>query len=112
MSPKEIQHVKDLLHWFTEEEPSVYFRLNEEEIRFLKEVYLIPWQESNYDNSFLNWNLNTKHIELNYLLKCFHGQHGFIKSQEAFDYISAIQPDLLEFHQNLTEEDILCGPLK
>jgi hypothetical protein len=97
------------LEWLTSNQPSTYFRLNEEEINFFKKNYMDPWRKKDYDETFLDWNLNSPYIELNYLLNCFHGEHGFIKSQDAFEYICKIYPDLFEFHQKISKENMLCG---
>ena len=109
MSPEDILHVKNLISWLTTEEPSVYFRLNEEEVLYLKENYITPWEKANYDDSFTNWESNSPYNELNYLIKCFRGEHGFVKSQDAFDYMCRCHPPLLDFHQELARENILCG---
>ena len=110
MSPEQILHVKNLMNWLMNDQPSVYFRLNEEEISYLKENYILPWEETDYDDSFLDWEDNSPYNELNYLINCFHGEHGFVKSQDAFDYMCRCHPPLLDFHQELARKNILCGP--
>lgn len=112
MSEQDLVEAQKFLKWLTSDQPSTYFRLNEKEIEYFKENYMIPWQEKDYDDSFLDWELSTPYLELNYLLQCFHGQHGFIKSQDAFEYICKIHPHLLDFHQKMAKENILCGHLK
>lgn len=112
MSEQDLIQAQIFLKWLISDQPSIYFRLNQKEIEFFKENYIIPWQEKNYDDSFFDWDLATPYLELNYLLQCFHGQHGFIKSQDAFEYVCKIHPHLLDFHQEMAKENILCGPSK
>lgn len=112
MSEQDLIEAQKFLKWLTSDQPSTYFRLNEKEIEYFKENYIIPWQEKDYDDSFFDWDLSTPYLELNYLLQCFHGQHGFMKSQDAFEYICKIHPHLLDFHQEIARENILCGPSK
>lgn len=110
ISNEDLLEAQKILKWLSQEEPSIYFRLNEEEINYLKTNYIIPWQEKDYDDSFFDWESNSPYSELNYLLDCFKGHHGFIKMQDSFDYFCRLHPHLLDFHQELAKENILCGP--
>lgn len=112
ISDQDIIKAQEFLKWLFSDQPSTYFRLNEKEIEYLKENYIIPWQDKNYDDSFFDWDVSTPYLELNYLLQCFHGDHGFTKSQDAFEYMCKIHPHLLDFHQEMAKENILCGPSK
>ena len=109
---EELIEIQKFLGWLTSDQPSTFFRLNEKEIEFFKEKYIIPWQNKEYDDSFFDWDISTPYLELNHLLQCFLGEHGFLKMQDAFEYICKIHPDLLDFHQEMAKKNILCGPSK
>ena len=92
-------HIAEFLQWLTSDQPSVFFRLKDEEISFFVEGYLTPWEEDEFDDSFKDWPDQTEFNELNFLIRCFKGENGLCKAQDAYDYICKIFPALADYHE-------------
>ena len=90
-------HTREMLSWMLSNEPTVHFNLTLQEKTYFKDNFLNSWKENDYDDSFLDWDSKTPYFNLNYLIECFQEKHGFIKSQDAFDYICEMHPPILSF---------------
>ena len=64
-------HVAEFFEWLISDQPSVFFRLKEEEISFFMKTCLIPWEDYEFDDSFKDWSDQTEYNELNFLIRCF-----------------------------------------
>jgi hypothetical protein len=72
----------------------IQFNLEEEEKSFLIEHLLIPWEEMNFDDSFLDWSNETNHVQLNYLISALQGDEGRWVAQDAFNYLCILYPKM------------------
>ena len=92
-------HVAEFFQWLTSDQPSVFFRLKDEEISFFIETCLTPWEAYEFDDSFKDWSDQTEYNELNFLIRCFKGENGLCKAQDTYDYICKIFPALADYHE-------------
>ncbi len=93
-------HVNEFLEWLTNDQPTVFFRLKDEEISFFIQNCLLHWQDEKFDDSFNDWSDETEFNELNFLIKCFKGENGLCKAQDAYDYICKIFPPLADYYEH------------
>jgi len=78
---------KEFIDWLLYDSGKTYFKLTPCEMNYLIQNYLIPWEGSQFDDSFLAWNSKTPYLELDYFIEAIKGVHGFKIAQSAFDYL-------------------------